>query len=229
MFPCDEAEENLYEAMGRLNRRGDESRSLSRQSSPSRQRPHRPRHRRSNSGGDPHTEEESDEDRGRLPSRVRRASPNRALIHNETSHEHGVVSDSVSGHISSGAFQASDTTAGPSESKMKNAFRVKGPNDEEILSKNEFDRYQDKYGELHKTAARQVIDGTLDEDAKNPTLGNDRCQAKLDEDGTVERKDFAVEGYELRRLKGSTNTIASRPRSESEPASSSAAAYTSSR
>lgn len=74
------------------------------------------------------------------------------------------------------------------------ALRVKEPTDDDDLTKEEYEKYQARYGLRRKISMSQILQGMSDEDAEDPTLGNRRTQTSLSEDGTIERRDFEAEG-----------------------------------
>lgn len=199
MVQHDEDEDLWYESLGYIRRRGDDSRSP----------PRGDRRARTHSEDRSNRSSSSDHDRqsSRVRDRGRRLGQHATLdaeaspwtqardkhaatptVTNSTGPSH--VSDSfnkaTNGHVANGT-----TNGHATESR---ALRVKEPTDGDDLTKEEFEKYQARYGLRRKISMSQILEGTSDEDAQDPTLGNRRTQTSLSEDGTIERRDFDNEG-----------------------------------
>lgn len=179
MLQYDEEEEELYELIGHIRKRGDESRSPS------------PTGHRRNRMGERRPSTTSNDDHTLLHTRPQvRMSQSQSSSKGQDNPSKPLRDGSAVNHIQ----QQPPQDMNPNAYLMTGCLKVKTPSDDEDLSEKEYQKYQDRFGFRHKILARQIIQGTLDDEAQDPTLGNRRCQYKLDQDGTVDRQDFDPDG-----------------------------------
>lgn len=199
MVQHDEDEDLWYETLGYIRRRGDDSRSPNR--ADRRERSHSDDSLVGDSSGCHSRRSSPDYDRGRpLTQRTMADAEARSRLSCEENHQGSpTISSSARTSLNSGHLNGatSNHVARVSEAVRGTralALRVKQPTDDEDLTKDEFDKYQARYGIRRKISMNQILQGTSDEDAEDPTLGNRRTQMCLNEDGTVERRDFDNQG-----------------------------------
>jgi hypothetical protein len=195
MTRYEDEEDTFFESIGRIRRRGDDSRSPSpaqrRESSPS------TRGRRVESP-DLTFRERGVKSSAWKRARAYHAQKSAPRSPNETCSTQSTAPGHHSEVLQARHGRASDhhTPDTPDEIRTERgqASRVKQPTEDEDLTEDEFEQYQARYGIRHNVSADQILQGTNDEDADDPTLGNRRTQIRLSEDGTIDRRDFDWEG-----------------------------------
>jgi len=199
MLSCDEDDDILFESRGRLRKRSDDSPSPVREAD-QRWNPSEIRNRVSSNDAESQSLQSISRGWGRAlydDSTAAGSSSSSSRSHVELMTPTASASSQLSfipDYFERNPIDQPEHVARLFPVETGQGFRVKEPSDGEDLTKEEFKIYQDRHGPLHKTSANQILQGTSDEEAENPTLGNRRCQARLDEDGTVARKDFDTNG-----------------------------------
>jgi hypothetical protein len=214
MVRYEDEEEMFFESVGRIQRRGDDSRSRSpagrrqgrcgdREERQATASPKYDRHDPDNASQQTNTSIASTDNGDRLSAAILSIMPQRGRSRSGTqSGQHRNGGTNVRGSSSPSNIDDPDPfdprpqrTSGPATPTTNVASpKVKEPTSDDDLTEDEFERYQARYGLRHKTSASQILQGTSDEDAEDPTIGNHRTQMRLSEDGTIERKDFDWRG-----------------------------------
>lgn len=199
MVRYDEDEDLGYESFGRIPRRGDDSRSPPR--GDRRERSDSDDRRLTNSSSDRSRQSSRSHDRERPWGQHATTDAGAALRAEPRDKDAAIPTVTIStgrspiseyfNKATNGHVGKASTNGHATESR---ALRVKEPSDDDDLTKEEFEKYQARYGLRRKISMSQILEGTSDEDAEDPTLGNRRTQTSLSEDGTIERRDFDTEG-----------------------------------
>ena len=194
MYRCDQEESILCDAIGYVRKRGDESPSPTRpivRPPNSKQSLHHSAYNGNTPFADTHARNGQHERRDDPSSSPSISKP---VPTNDGADEEPRGRNPTRARTSNVTL---NTVQNGKAKPLQGGLEVRLPSDEADLTINEFVRYQHRYGTLHKTAAKQGIKDTADEEALDPTLGNRRSRKKIDADGSIDCRDFGIAGYVL--------------------------------